>query len=173
LRLVEKLARRRGKDTRSTVSDFMRGHRKLEQLRAVWDSPLRDKAKFVLRNGKKIVRGRANNPASEQADPLPQSAQSERSEWLLAAFEWIATAHVPKPYKQPVSLFLTEDQERATPFLVRKWRKAAENLTVQYVPGDHLTCITKFVHALGAKFRLELERLNSVFSVLWGFSFLV
>jgi len=169
LRIVQKLARRQGKDARATVADFMRGHRKLEQMRAVWNAPLRDKAEFVLRNGRKIVNRKSSHvldgEPADTASPIP----SERSEWLLSAFEWIATAHVPKPYPRRVRLFLTEDQERATPFLVRKWRKAAKDVEVQHIPGDHLTCITTFVDALGRKFRLELAKLNSGLSVLFGF----
>src|SRR4051812_31860567 len=67
-----------------------------------------------------------------------------------------------------VTLFLTEDQERATPFLERKWRKAARELEVQHIPGDHLTCIATFGHALTEKLRTELAHLNSLVSVLFS-----
>jgi thioesterase domain-containing protein len=172
LRIVEKLARRRGENIRETVEKFIRGHRKLERLRDVWNSPLREKAGFVLRNGKKIVRGSASSEMKEEPPGSTPSTNSDRDEWLLSAFEWIATAHVPKPYRRPVTLFLTEDQERTTPFLVRKWRKAARNLEVQHIPGDHLTCITTFGHALAEKLRFELGKLNSVMSLLLSFHLL-
>lgn len=170
LRIVEKLAQRRGEDIHETVEKFIRGHRKLERLRDVWNSPLREKAEFVLRNGKKFVGG---GTASADQQPIsPESVTNERDEWLLSAFEWIATAHVPKPYRQRVVMFLTEDQERTTPFLVRKWRKAAPDLEVQHLPGEHLTCITTFGHALAEKLRTELAKLNSLVSVLCSFHWL-
>jgi len=170
LRIVQELAQRRGEDVRETVEKFIRGHRKLERLRHVWNSPLRDKAEFVLRNGKKIVRGSTAVGANQPATSEPST--SDRDEWLLSAFEWIATAHVPKAYPRHVTLFLTEDQERATPFLVRKWRKAAPDLEVQHLPGEHLTCITSFGHVLAEKLRMELGRLNSMMSMLCGFHWL-
>ena len=172
LRVVEKLARRRGQDIHETVEQFMRGHRKLERLRHVWNSPLREKADFVLRNGKKLVGPSASNGETEPAAPLP-SVTNERDQWRLSAFEWIATAHVPKAYPHRVTLFLTEDQERATPFLVRKWRMAAPDLEVQHLPGEHLTCITTFGHVLAEKLRRELSRLNSIVSMMCSFHWLV
>jgi thioesterase domain-containing protein len=171
LRLVETLARRRGEDIHETLEKFIRGRRKIERLRNVWNSPLREKAEFVLRNGKKIVRGSASNNGDGQP-AVSQPATNERDEWLLSAFEWIATAHVPKTYRHRVTMFLTEDQERATPFLVRKWRKAAPALEVQHLPGDHLTCITTFGHVLAEKLRFELAKLNSVVSMLFSLQML-
>lgn len=168
LRLVETLARRRGEDIHATLEKFMRGRRKIERLRNVWNSPLREKAEFVLRNGKKMVRGSTSNGDEEQP-AASQPLTNERDEWLLSAFEWIATAHVPRNYKQRVTLFITEDQERATPALIRKWRKAAPDLEVQHLPGEHLTCITTFGHVLAEKLRLELNKLSSVVGTLFSF----
>ena len=172
LRLVQQWAQRRRQDSEATLEQFMRGHRKLERLREVWNAPLREKAGFVLRNGKKIVkRERSRDKTASSIDnELP--VNGSREDRVLSAFEWIATAHVPKPCEHHVSLFLTEDQKRATPFLVRKWRKAAHNLDVHHIPGDHLTCITTFARTLGRKLRNELTKFHTTVSLLCGFQFL-
>ena len=173
LRIVEKLAQRRGQDMRKTVEQFIRGQRKLEHLRHVWKSPLREKAEFVFRNGRKIVSGSESNDEMETPPGASSpSMTNQHDQWRLSAFEWIATAHVPKAYGHRVTLFLTEDQERATPFLVRKWRKAAPDLEVQHLPGDHLTCITTFGHVLAENIRIELAKLNSMVSMLCSFHWL-
>lgn len=171
LRIVEKLARRRGQDIRETVEQFIRGQRKLEQLRHVWNSSLREKTEFVLRNGRKLVSGAASD-AEKESTAGSAPATHEHDQWRLSAFEWIATAHVPGTYPHRVTLFLTEDQERATPFLVRKWRRAAPELEVQHLPGEHLTCITTFGHVLAEKLRRELARLNSIVSMVCGLHWL-
>lgn len=171
LRIVEKLAQRRGQDIHKTLEQFTRGQRTLERLRYVWQSPLREKAEFVLRNGKKLV-GAAGSDAEIESPAASPSVANERDQWRLSAFEWIATAHVPGTYPHRVTLFLTEDQERATPALVRKWRKAAPDLQVQHLPGEHLTCITTFGHVLAEKLRYELARLNSIVTMMCGFHWL-
>jgi oxalate---CoA ligase len=162
LKLIREMARRRGQDTHAAVAAFMRGHKKLEQLRTVWNSSLREKARFVVRNGKRLARSGAENGSKTETPQGPVAPSlNERDEWLLSAFEWIATAHVPKHYDGQVMLFLTEDLERATPFLVRKWRKAAPKLEAQTIPGDHLTCVTTFGHMLAERLRRQLMRLQS------------
>jgi thioesterase domain-containing protein len=171
LRVVQERARRRGHDALTALEQFTRSRRKIEQLRAVWNAPWRDKTDFVLRQSRKLMSGSAvagNSTADDSATPATHSEK----EWLLSAFEWIVTAHVPGRCERPVTVFLTEDLERELPSLARKWHRAAPNLIVERIPGKHLTCITTFATFLAAKLRVQLVKLQCGLSMFFSFPLL-
>jgi pimeloyl-ACP methyl ester carboxylesterase/acyl carrier protein len=166
LKLVQKLAHRRGHDVRATVETFVRTRQKLERFLDLWHAPVREKAQFIVRNGCKLF-GAKGGAVEEPALAAPALAGdgNSREAWLLSAFQWIATAHEPKPYDGEVTILMTEDQERETPHLAEEWRKRCPRLRVEYIPGEHLTCITRFGHILADKLRLGLARISSALSV--------
>jgi len=161
-RLMDRLARRRGWDARQKTRIFARGHKVLYRLREEWNSPLRDKARFAFQKAKRLFtsNGEAESPASNGHSQDERAANSAEEQETLAAFHWIISAYHPPRYDGPMTIFLTDEQKAFTPFLSRKWRKAAPQLEVHRIPGKHLGAITTDVHILAAKMNDCLERVN-------------
>jgi thioesterase domain-containing protein len=158
------------------VQVFLRGQHKIEQMRWLLRSPWHRKRE-ILMNRLRRKTGRRDDGLSD-ATPLSAASLTDVQtfgprHWSLLAFEWIAAGHVPKRLSAPAVLFLTEDQDFASAQAIeRRWRKAVARLEVLPLPGDHLTCITRFVSSLATRLRAEIQRLQAFASVACGYSFL-
>ena len=161
LRIVERLASTCGWGTRHKLKRFERGFQKLERLRDVWNSPLKAKFDFVVKNGRKLLRHSsteskpANNGQLTPPDPISD-------DWRLWAFQWILTAYVPRPYTGRVKVLLTDEQCSSTPFVARKWRRSGSNVAIERIPGRHLASITTHAHYVADRVRPELRALHSL-----------
>jgi hypothetical protein len=139
---------------------FARGHKVLYRLREEWNSPLREKARFVGRKLRSIF-GR-NGHARFSVNAVPENGGNSLEEQdTLAAFHWIISAYTPPRAGIPVAMFLTDEQKVFTPFLEKRWKDAAPRLEVHRIFGKHLGAITTDVDVLSAKLNDCLERVNS------------
>jgi len=151
---------RRRRSPREKVQAFTCGLQKIERLRDVWHAPLREKAKFLTSNGRKLLRAGAG-------DVVPETNGSECDrDWLLSVYQWVITSYVPRRFHGRVALFLTENHLRQTPFISRQWARVAPQIRVETIPGEHLTCITTCLDALAKKIGDELAAVRSCVSVL-------
>jgi amino acid adenylation domain-containing protein len=88
----------------------------------------------------------------------PLEATQER---LLLHSDRAAARYVPKPYSGPVTFFCaTDDPERFREDPVTLWQDIISEVRVQPVPGDHMTCLTEHVGALGEGLRTQLAALS-------------
>ena len=158
-RLVNFLAKRRGLSTLDKTRLFARGHKVLYRLREEWNSPLREKARFV---GGKLQRVFGTNGEHALAANGSQAAaeNSDEEQDTLAAFHWIISAYSPPRCNSPVTMFLTEEQEAFAPFLERRWRNSASRLEMHRMPGRHLGAITTDVGVLTSQLDQCLDRAN-------------
>jgi thioesterase domain-containing protein len=154
LRLVRWLTKRRSLAPRQTTRLFSRGHKFLYRLREEWNAPFREKIRFVAAKVRNLFDG--DNAA--QALSVPEGSV-DHDEDVLATFQWILSSYVPPRYDGPVTIFVTEEQESFTPFLERKWQKAAPQAEVHRLAGRHLGSITTNVEVLAGKLRECLERI--------------
>ena len=158
LRAIERSSR--GQDKRQTAIDrFTAVNQKVARLQFVWQSPLRDKIEFVLGNLGKLLRRRraAENPHHDAGAP-----DVTRDGWRIDVFQWIATSYELKPYPGRVTILMTEEQQRARPSLVRTWRRKVLELSVQILPGRHMTAITTRQATLAARIKAELQSIQSM-----------
>lgn len=146
LRLVRWLTKRRSLAPRQTTRLFSRGHKFLYRLREEWNAPFREKIRFATAKVRNLFDGEnAGRPLS-----VPEGSV-DHDEDVLATFQWILSSYVPPRYDGPVTIFVTEEQESFTPFLERKWQKAAPQAEVHRLAGRHLGSITTNVEVLAAK----------------------
>jgi thioesterase domain-containing protein len=171
LKVVNRIAAR-GRDPRDKVHQFMQGLEKIDRLRHVWRAPLREKARFLVKNSKKILAGNVSDLSSTEENPGPatddnaRESETSQQDWLLSAYHWVLTSYVPKRYRGRVTLLLTEEQLNEAPYIVKQWRKAAPQIRVEHIPGRHLTCITTHVGAMARKIRRELEKVQVLLGML-------
>jgi amino acid adenylation domain-containing protein len=159
-KLVARSARKRGLTVQEKTRLFARGHKVLYRLREEWNSPLRDKAKFLGRKlGRLFGRNGNGNPAAGPGGGGNAENSAEEQD-TLAAFHWIISAYEPPSYDGPVTMFLTDEQKAFTPFLERRWRNVAPHVEVHRVPGKHLGAITTDVDVLTARLRDCLDGVN-------------
>jgi thioesterase domain-containing protein len=163
---VVRLASGRRK-ARDMVDAFLRGLQKIERLRGVWHSSLREKTQFVVKNSRKLISRRSHSPATaEPGDPPSVSTGNGGRDWLLGAYHWILTSYIPKRYHGPVTLFLTDDHFEQTPFILKQWQKAAPQTRVERIPGRHLSCITTHLETIAQKISAEISRIKMFIGML-------
>lgn len=167
LRLVRWLTKTRSLAPRQTTRLFSRGHKFLYRLREEWNAPFRDKIRFATAKLRNLFDGNS----SERALSLPEGSV-DHDEDVLATFQWILSSYVPPRYDGPVTIFVTEEQETFTPFLERKWQKAAPQAEVHRLAGRHLGSITTNVEVLAAKLSKCLERIPTVKCCGWALPWL-
>jgi thioesterase domain-containing protein len=155
------------RQARDKVDTFLRGLQKIERLRGVWHSPLREKTRFVVKNSKKLISRCSDLPAApEPADPPSAGAGNNGRDWLLGAYHWVLTSYIPKRYRGPVTLFLTDDHFEQTPFILKQWQKAAPQTRVERIPGRHLSCITTHLDTIAQKLSAEISRIKLFIGML-------
>jgi thioesterase domain-containing protein len=163
---VVRLAGRRRK-AREKVDAFLRGLQKIQRLRGVLHSPLREKTRFVVTNSKKLISRRDDPPATTEPEESPRPVTGDNGrDWLVGAYHWVLTSYVPKRYHGPVTLFLTNDQFEQTPFVLKQWQKAAPQTRVERIPGEHLSCITTHLDTIAEKISAELSRIKMFVGML-------
>jgi amino acid adenylation domain-containing protein len=159
LRMTMRMALARRWSAEQTVRAFARGHKVLYRLREEWNSPLRDKVKFVAAKTRRLV-GAGSNGIADSGKDADRGVSSDQEQEILSMFHWIIASYEPPRHDGPVALFLTDEQKAFTPFLTRKWRKAAPKLEAHRIPGKHLAAITTNVDILSAKLTTSLEKLS-------------
>ncbi len=157
---VNRIANRRGLSTMDKTRLFARGHKVLYRLREEWNSPLREKARFIGRKLKRIFGSNGTVHPSTNLD-VANAEQSLEEQDTLAAFHWIISAYTPPRCENAVTMFLTDEQQSFTPFLEKRWKSVAPRLDAHRIPGKHLGAITTDVDVLSAKLNDCLERVNS------------
>jgi thioesterase domain-containing protein len=158
LRVVNQLALRR-RPARDKVQVFVRGMKKIERLRNVWRSPWQEKTAFVINNTKKLL-PKVRGDGKGENTPL-DGENDDDANWALAAYQWILTSYVPRRYSGRVTMLLTRQQMEEAPFIVKQWRKAASQLRVERIPGNHLSCITTHLEEIAKKIRKEINLVQS------------
>jgi len=101
--------------------------------------------------------------------PVLAAVQSRWRVWkgrgdsgLIEACDRAAAAYVPRPYAGPVHLLRAADAPETFPGdSVALWREAAPALTVDDVPGTHLSCLLEHVGALGERLGASLDALDA------------
>jgi amino acid adenylation domain-containing protein len=155
--LVEKWARWRGLGPRERTRLFARGHKVLYRLRELWNSPVREWARFATGKVKRIF----HRPVTYAQGSAQESSEAVAGEQdILALFHWIISAYEPPTYGGSATMFLTDEQQAFTPFLESKWRKVAPQIEIHRIAGKHLGAITTDVHLLASKMNECLDRVN-------------
>jgi hypothetical protein len=88
------------------------------------------------------------------AAPLAAPAASARDvpREIALAYRWAISGYAPKRYAGPVTLILSDDIDNTRdPAL--GWSRVAPQIRVCAVPGDHLSCITKYSHVLAERIK--------------------
>ena len=81
---------------------------------------------------------------------------------LIEACDRAAAAYVPRPYPGPVRLLRAADDPECFPGNpIALWREVAPALTVDDVPGTHLSCLLEHVGALGERLSAGLDALDT------------
>jgi thioesterase domain-containing protein len=165
-KVVNSIAARK-RHPREKVQTFMRGLKKIEHLRHVWQAPLNEKKEFVLRNSRKAITRNSgtSSHSAEEANARPLDASTER-DWLISAYHWVLTSYVPKSYRGHVTLLLTDEHLAQAPFVLKQWKKAAPQARVERIPGRHLSCITTHLAAIAEKIRHEIGGVKSLVGML-------
>jgi thioesterase domain-containing protein len=165
-KLVRLTARRHHLNTSEKLNHFERGVQKLERLRQVWSSPMREKKEFVVKNTRKLLtRNHSETPATDGAPQL-DVVSTENREWLIPAYHWILNAYVPKRFRGPVTLLVTDETETQAPYIVNQWRKAAPQARVERIPREHLTCITTHLDAIAGQVKSHLEASRALMAMM-------
>jgi amino acid adenylation domain-containing protein len=76
-----------------------------------------------------------------------------------AAYRRAIRRYAPSPYSGRVALFRAEEFPAKSPDL--GWSELLPRLEVVVIPGDHYTCVTRHVAALGARLEEVLRRVES------------
>lgn len=147
----------RGGDTSEKLNTFERGVQKLERLRQVWSSPMREKKEFLVKNTRKLLRHDTTGAPAVDGVPQPNVVSTDNREWLIAAYHWILNAYVPKRVRAPITLLVTDETATQTPYVVTQLRKAAPQASVERIPGEHLTCITTHLGVIANQIKAHLE----------------
>jgi len=101
--------------------------------------------------------------------PVLAAVQSRWRVWkgrgergLIEACDRAAAAYVPRPYAGPVHLLrAADDPEQIPGDPIALWRELAPTLTVDDVPGTHLSCLLEHVGALGERLGACLDALDA------------
>jgi len=149
LRWVRWLTKRRSLAPRQATRMFSRGHKFLYRLREEWNAPFPDKLRFAAAKLRNLLYGIRRDRALSVPEGGVENLGHDAD--VLATFQWILSSYVPPRYDGPVTIFVTEEQESFTPFLERKWQKAASRAEVHRLAGRHLGSITTNVEVLAAK----------------------
>jgi amino acid adenylation domain-containing protein len=95
------------------------------------------------------------SPAADLLDPslAPGSGDTDSPETYrrLETYRLVIAGYVPRRYRGTVTLFRSGVDEERPPDLW--WSLVASKVEVYWVPGDHLTSVTRHVHALGERLR--------------------
>ncbi len=92
------------------------------------------------------------------ADPMPQ----ELSFGNFVGPLWAHGAYRPQPYDGFVALFVSDDLASHRHVPGRGWGRWASNLREYSVPGDHVTCVTKYKAELAKKLHECLAEANGL-----------
>jgi amino acid adenylation domain-containing protein len=137
----------------------------IRRMKNVARLPLGEQLAWALCLAKKriwrVTRSFAAAGSPRECVALDQAGQHENWEEdaLVKIYFRALDSYVPRPYSGRVVLFCPAGEYTANlkdPTM--GWGKAAPNLEVQMVPGDHVTCITRYVKTLADKMTVCLDQ---------------
>lgn len=158
--VVRKRAAKHGYDDEHALALFAKGHKVLFRIREEWNASLRDNARFVMKAARRLMRrnGAAHAVSEQPNDNVPANGLfHDKEQRILAGFHWILSGYTPPPYAGPVSVFVTDEQRKLTPFIERRWRGIAPQARIERIAGNHLDSITTNIETLAGKVRDHLH----------------
>jgi amino acid adenylation domain-containing protein len=133
---------------------------RLTRLSAFNQLPLGEKIKIAWRKALGIFSRHTPTASPPACDSLPQTAgdgvAAETRKWL-DAYGWVQSGYKPKPCPGPLLLLVS--QELVASYHSASWADLVQETTVQMLPGDHLSCITRHVSVLAEHIAAELDKL--------------
>jgi hypothetical protein len=137
----------------------------IRQMKHMAQLPLGEQLAWALCLAKKRI-WRVTRIFSAAGSPresvgLDQAGQHENWEEdrLIKIYFRALENYIPRPYSGRVVLFYPTEEYPANPKdPTMGWGKVAPNLEVQMVPGDHVTCITRYVKTLADKMKVCLDQ---------------
>jgi amino acid adenylation domain-containing protein len=89
--------------------------------------------------------------------PITQIARDDEDP-LLRPLYVVAQRYVQRRYAGPITLIVPADERPYRLQAIADWKAVAPQVSVDFVPGEHLTCVTTYVDETAACINAVLER---------------
>jgi acyl-coenzyme A synthetase/AMP-(fatty) acid ligase/thioesterase domain-containing protein len=129
--------------------------------------PDHERPTFVLEQIRRLAdRWNASPSRSSNSDLVPaQVARQETAGTQAhtiadfdAPYRYLEDTFVPRKYPGRITLFWPEDDEEKPEDAASSWSKVAREVELHVVPGDHITCITKYSPVLARELQTCLTK---------------
>jgi acyl-CoA synthetase (AMP-forming)/AMP-acid ligase II/thioesterase domain-containing protein len=159
--VLDGVARARGRDAAQRAEAFIAWRRRLERAqqrsRGGWGSL----ARFVLAKAGTLIGSDVRPPAPPTGLPTSQPVLDERRRRIMETYTRITGRYVPRRYPGPATLLVSSEGAARAGDATLGWRRVIEQLSVVAIPGDHLTCVTKYGHVVGEHLRACLDAVTA------------
>ena len=154
-----------GLKSEKKISQFVVLRYYIRRMKQMAQLPLGEQLAWALCLAKKRIWGvtRSFAAAGLPRECVGPDQAGQHENWeedrLIKIYHRALENYVPRPYSGRVVLFCPTEEYPANPKdPTMGWGKAAPNIEVQMVPGDHVTCITRYVKTLADRMKACLDQ---------------
>ena len=97
----------------------------------------------------------------EGAPEVGKKARSKEASAVPSPYEpyrYLEDTFVPRKYPGRITLFWPKDDEESPEDAASRWSKVARDVELHVLPGNHLTCITKYAPLLARELQTCLTK---------------
>jgi thioesterase domain-containing protein len=129
--------------------------------------PKPERPTFVLEQIKRLAERRNSSPArssnleyapSQAVQPEPAATPASLLADSDPPYHYLEDTFIPRKYPGRITLFWPEDDEERPEDAASYWSKVAREVELHVLPGNHITCITKYAPVMARELQTCLTK---------------